>query len=162
MTVTKTLVILTVPKVGKTWYKNKHDGCITEESSMKFPIVFDMGEYKDKSTKEQNTAFLNIIYITRKFHLNSIIMANGYKHLVDLMREKDIPYIALLPTNRYAYYGTNIDSFQEMMYMNRNSTFKNYFDHKTQYLSDRIVDLWRNEKATKECWFAYDRKWKFV
>lgn len=161
MTGTKTLVILTVPGVGKTWYKENYNKRIAEDSPMKFPLVFDMGDYVDKPIKEQEFAFLNLIYITRKFRFDSVIMINGSRQLMNLMRYNDIPHIALLPKNRYAYTN-NMDLFQNIMYMDHNSTFKKYLECKSQYLSDKISAMWDNKTVTEDSWFAYDRKEKFI
>lgn len=158
---TRTLVVLTVPGAGKTWYKNNYDKCISENSPMKFPLVFDMGEYDDKLIKEQEFAFLNLIYITRKLHMSSIVMINGTRRLMQLMKNNDIPHIALVPKNRYRYSMDYIDLFENTMYMDHNSTFKNQFDT-DQHLSDKIDKMWTNTTVTEDSWFAYDRKWKFV
>lgn len=182
-TLTKTLVVLTVPGVGKTWYKKfiedkiedynkmvQKDGAAINsflEKNFKYDefvgtLIFDMGEYDDKPIKEKELTFLNLIYITRKLHLNSIIMINGYKLLMGLLYTNDIPYITLIPKNRYKYCKNDMNAFENVMYMDHNSTFKYFFDNDIQYLSDKISGMWNKTAITEELWFAYDRRYKII
>lgn len=147
MTGTKTLVILTVPKVGKTWYKENYNKCIAEDSPMKFPLVFDMGEYDDKPIKDQELAFLNLIYITRKLHLNAVIMGNYSENLARLSIKNCFPPYILIPDKKYM-----IRNNFDIRVLNRMDKYP-YKLHLTpdQYLSDVVSLMWNNKE--------YESRW---
>ena len=149
---TRTLIVLTVPGVGKTWYKNNYDFSISKDSIVKSPIVFDMGNYNDKSIKEREAIFLNLIYITRKLNLDSVIMDNYSEDLVRLSAKNHFPcYVLIPPDKTYITHSTDGDKIIRRM---------NMYPYKTrllpgQYLSDKISLMWNDEDYNSK-WMIYD------
>lgn len=148
----KTLVILTVPRIGKTWYKDNYDKCVAEDSPMKFPLVFDMGIYDDRSIKDRVSAFLNLVYITRKLHLDSIIMDNYSENLVKLCTKNYFPCYILIPYKEYVI--RNSFDIKVLGRMNR-YPYKLHLGP-DQHLSDRVSPMW-NDMEYEDKWAVYDK-----